>query len=204
MQAIRAFATTLLVHEFKDSRALNGALKRAILAKERESHGMKRSNGNACWHSGVDLLHWPHPCMTDLHERIKLVSASMVKAHAEKPDDFDGKQYGMSADAWAMVSRNEDYGFMHNHPNAFFSGVYYVATGRKDKRRKNGVLEFMDPRIHALHVPGLTTTDQRAIEPKPGLCVMFPGWLMHSVHPFHGTGERIAVAFNVQVKRLKR
>ena len=36
-----------------------------------------------------------------------------------------------------------------------------------------------------------------ALRPKPGRLVMFPAWLMHQVRPYHGTAERISVAFNL-------
>ena len=29
---------------------------------------------------------------------------------------------------------------------------------------------------------------------------MFPGWLNHFVNPFKGTGERISIAFNLDVE----
>jgi hypothetical protein len=38
------------------------------------------------------------------------------------------------------------------------------------------------------------------IDPAPGLMIVFPSWLKHMVHPYYGTGERISVAFNVEVE----
>jgi hypothetical protein len=38
------------------------------------------------------------------------------------------------------------------------------------------------------------------VEPMPGLMVMFPSWLKHMVHPFHGSGERISISFNITVQ----
>ncbi|MBL6651180.1 MAG: hypothetical protein ISP49_06285, partial [Reyranella sp.] len=43
----------------------------------------------------------------------------------------------------------------------------------------------------------LSNTSIQALRPKPGRLVMFPAWLMHQVRPYHGTAERISVAFNL-------
>ena len=34
------------------------------------------------------------------------------------------------------------------------------------------------------------------ITPKPGLMLMFPSYLLHTVYPFIGEGERRSIAFN--------
>jgi hypothetical protein len=36
------------------------------------------------------------------------------------------------------------------------------------------------------------------IKPKEGLLILFPGWLSHSVEPWHGSSERISVAMNIR------
>ena len=43
----------------------------------------------------------------------------------------------------------------------------------------------------------LSNTSIQALRPKPGRLVMFPAWLMHQVRAYHGTAERISVAFNL-------
>ena len=36
-----------------------------------------------------------------------------------------------------------------------------------------------------------------SFKPKVGDCYIFPGWLLHGVEPFSGTGERRSMAFNL-------
>jgi hypothetical protein len=36
------------------------------------------------------------------------------------------------------------------------------------------------------------------VEPSPGLMLLFPAYTCHSVEPYHGTGERITLAFNAE------
>ena len=74
------------------------------------------------------------------------------------------------------------------------------ATGEPDTHSPvNGRLELIDPRAGAnLLAPASSMLHGRfLIAPTPGLMVMFPSWLFHLVHPFHGQGARISIAFNI-------
>jgi hypothetical protein len=42
------------------------------------------------------------------------------------------------------------------------------------------------------------------IRPRPGMLVVFPGWLQHYVHPYRGTRPRIAIACNVTMSPMER
>jgi uncharacterized protein (TIGR02466 family) len=65
----------------------------------------------------------------------------------------------------------------------------------------------MDPRgplpvMNAPHLrmlSGLTAGATERVRPKAGRMVMFPAWLLHQVRVYHGTAERIAIAFNLAV-----
>jgi hypothetical protein len=46
---------------------------------------------------------------------------------------------------------------------------------------------------------GLTGGATERIRPKSGWMVLFPAWVMHQVRPYHGTAERISIAFNLTV-----
>jgi hypothetical protein len=80
--------------------------------------------------------------------------------------------------------------------------VYYVCNGEETPGvRNNGRLEFSDPRPGArfYNPPGFRFGRSKIVAPVPGLMVMFPAWMEHWVHPFHGTGDRISIACNVRV-----
>ena len=67
----------------------------------------------------------------------------------------------------------------------------------------------MDPRgpLPAMAAPhlgyaipgGLSSGATERIRPKSGRMVLFPAWVMHQVRPYHGTAERISIAFNLTV-----
>ncbi len=112
------------------------------------------------------------------------------------------------ANLWANINRKGEGNAFHSHPGAFWSGVYYVDDGGIDADPSlGGELEFMDPRgplplMLAPHLGYVGSSDRsntsiQALRPKPGRLVMFPAWLMHQVRAYHGTAERISVAFNL-------
>jgi uncharacterized protein (TIGR02466 family) len=107
-------------------------------------------------------------------------------------------QLGVSG--WANLNRKGDYNTVHNHPNALWSGVYYVDPGdNSGVGPLSGAIDFLDPRGGAdmVTIRGNPAGMVNRHHPEPGLLLIFPGWLQHFVHPFQGEGERITIAFNV-------
>lgn len=94
--------------------------------------------------------------------------------------------------AWALVFRGEGRQRPHRHPGRWLTGVFYVAApaGR--------------PRPGALRIGAFDPRDlpeppwpPRAIEPEPGLLVLFPSYVPHDTLPTGSDRERIAIAFDV-------
>ena len=99
---------------------------------------------------------------------------------------------------WANVSAPGAGHRVHNHPNNYLSGVYYVRT-----RRGADTINFLDPRPQTATirppVTGLTAenTEQVVVRVKDGVLLMFPAWLPHSVDPNRSRQVRISVGFNI-------
>jgi uncharacterized protein (TIGR02466 family) len=99
---------------------------------------------------------------------------------------------------WANVTTPGHGHRRHSHPNNYLSGVYYVRTGGEQD-----CIDFHDPRPQiGLIVPpardqGRASPDTTGVRVRPGMLVLFPAWLEHSVPPHTGEGLRISVAFNV-------
>lgn len=98
---------------------------------------------------------------------------------------------------WANVSRKGDFNATHTHPGMTWSGVYYVDTGETPGQQDSGALRFSDPTpgSAASFLPFVARAYPE-IKPVPGLMVLFPSYLPHSVHPHRGDGVRISIAFN--------
>jgi uncharacterized protein (TIGR02466 family) len=104
---------------------------------------------------------------------------------------------------WANVLAPGAVHPIHQHPNNFVSGVYYARAPRGGDQ-----LNFHDPRPQAAvlrpPVTALTreNTDQVVVTVRPGLLLLFPAWLPHSVPENAGREERISVSFNLMFSRF--
>ena len=196
------FSTPLIQHDLDDAPALNAALREAILARRAaDPRGIHRSNTGG-WHSADDMTQWaPGPARTLFQTAIDLASARTADTSTPK------RQFGFHGTMWANISGPGHSNQTHCHTGALWSGVYYVDAGGE---KVGGELILEDPRfpMNQMYIPGLVTRNadgeatpsQHAVTPRAGLMVLFPSWLRHSVRPYRGTGERISVAFNIQVR----
>ncbi|MCG8440225.1 MAG: 2OG-Fe(II) oxygenase family protein [Caulobacterales bacterium] len=196
------FPTPLAVHHWPDSEALNAALAELILAAEAaaDGGGLARSNVGG-WHSPLDFLFRPEPCLERLRGRIQRMSGEMTNV-VMRP----GRQVRYAMEGWANVLRRGQYNSLHVHPNATWSGVYYVTGNRPPEAdgspEFSGKIEFVDPRPGASATYAVENALQRRclLSPKAGAMILFPAWMQHQVHPFFGPGARISIAFNVTVR----
>jgi uncharacterized protein (TIGR02466 family) len=193
-----AFGTPVIAYPWPDSDTLNSALRELILAKQKDSAGLQRSNIGG-WHSGTELFTWDADCIRTLRDRIQRLTIALTRSITLTPEG--PRKFDYRLDGWANVGRRGSYNTVHNHPNCLWSGVYYVSPGilDEDGGPRNGKLELLDPRVGApiMHIQGTILESRCVVDPLPGLMVMFPSWLNHLVHPFQGEGERISVAFNI-------
>lgn len=206
---ILTYATPVMLQRVPNAAPLNEGLKRVLLAREEAARaqaggGVSISNVGG-WHSKTDLLTWPEPEIAALKEVFsQSVGRMMQLAARHDPGKMVDAQFVM--DAWANVNRDGDYNAAHSHPGYHWSGVYYVSTGERDPAwPQNGILEFYDPRgaAAAFATPGFTFGVTHAINPEPGMIVLFPAWHLHAVHAYHGASERISIAFNVRITNSK-
>jgi uncharacterized protein (TIGR02466 family) len=99
---------------------------------------------------------------------------------------------------WATVLARGAAHKMHQHPNNFLSGVYYVRT-----HPGADTINFHDPRnqtgIIRPPVVELTAenTDQVVVRVKDGTMLLFPAYLQHSVDANASEEERISISFNI-------
>jgi len=104
-------------------------------------------------------------------------------------------------DMWATVLKSGENHPAHTHSNNFLSGVYYLQS-----YDQGSSIMFQDPRP-AAHVilPRMTETiianaSLLSYASKQNRAIFFPSWLQHRVQPNKSEGNRISIAWNVQVK----
>lgn len=195
----QVFATPLLVHDWEEMNSLNSDLQTLVLAQRQSDGGETKSNVGG-WHSGLEFLNAPDPPIVEVRRKIRDLFSATLPHIVQRPSNT-GARLQIAIEGWANVLEAGDYNTLHSHPNAAWSGVYFVTgtPGSVESDAFAGRLEFVDPRPAAsLTYAGNMSADGRIMTyAKPGRMVIFPAWLQHFVHPFRGEGLRISIAFNI-------
>jgi uncharacterized protein (TIGR02466 family) len=187
------FPTPAIFDELEDAVELNRQLEAAILERREQDSGLRLSNRGG-WQSSHDFPRWSGEAGARLlNHAVELASAHTLSTGPA------GVRW--LVDSWANVSGSGAFNMAHVHGATFWSCVYFVRVGEG----QGGQLVLHDPRMPGLrmHAPHYRFKDLGAevaadIAPKPGLMVLFPGWVSHHVEPWHGTGTRISVAMNIR------
>jgi uncharacterized protein (TIGR02466 family) len=192
------FPTPVYTCRLNDPEVLNLRLRDVILARERIDSGCVNSNVGG-WHSGLDFESWGGAAARAVLDAARKIANQVTRdrrGRALRPD--------WRTECWANVNRHGHANKRHSHPGCFWSGTYYVDTGHGDDRgtSRDGAFEFHDPRVGALLQNAAARlaapSDGNAlIHPEPGLFLLFPSWMPHSVHSYRGAGIRISIAFNL-------
>ena len=128
--------------------------------------------------------------------------------HCAKAHGFFSETHtfeSMINSAWIVSQYANEYNPLHNHNGCDISAVIYLKVpdvkGRRNLESKKGK-DDNDGNIAFVHSSvGNRNFDvfEKGImnlEPSPGLLVMFPSYLAHTVYPFIGEGERRCLPFN--------
>ena len=203
VKLMNAFSTPVQSCIFSDCAETNEGLKALILARADSQPKTARSNVGG-WNSAADLLEWGGPHVERLKTWIRAALKSMTEATGGAESAASGD---FVVSAWANVLYSGSYNQVHNHNGFAWSGVYYVDPGEVSPGDGlDGRIEFIDPRagVGAPTVPG-DPFDQRLVyNPGAGHMMMFPGWLMHTVHVYRGQRPRISIPFNVSFHQRDR
>ena len=158
-----------------------------------------------------------------IDKELRIYKSDMVKAgvdqllescvksyvvHCAKQHNYFKETYTFQANinsAWIVSQYENEYNPAHNHTGCDISAVIYLkcpdVKGRRNLESKKGK-DDNDGNIAFVHSSvGNRNFDvfEKGImnlEPTPGLLVMFPSYLAHTVYPFIGEGERRCLPFN--------
>lgn len=190
---IDCFATP--IWRFQLDGGLNPALSQLALEQQaRDPAGLEGRSSQQGWHSKNDLHKNP-----GMHGFLAALDAKVAEvARAYRLDTAQARLELKTC--WALVHGKHASGVAHCHPNAFLSGVYYVAAPKEC-----GAIHFQDPRPAAqmaaapVHEYAPWTVRQISHQPSPGALLIFPSWLVHSVGPNLSDALRISISFNYQL-----
>ena len=180
------FPTIIYAEDFKLD---TNKIAQDIIQWSNQNKGIKKTNVDG-WHSE-----------TNMHEKFEykpLVNELFRMAHQIFEEEWLEREPFLG-NMWANINPFGGYNKPHVHPNALFSGVYYVKTPPNCGR-----LIGQDPR------PGIQTcmpTRKKGqppkhlwrdvhLQPQENRAIIFPAWLWHSVEPNQSNENRISVSFN--------
>ena len=92
---------------------------------------------------------------------------------------------------WVNLLKSGGQHSGHIHPHSIISGTFYVAAPAG-----SGAIRFEDPRLPLMMAAPARPDTFVAVEPKPGLLLMWESWLRHEVLAGSGKGERLSISFN--------
>lgn len=191
-----AFSTPIFSYVFKDVETLNAQLRKLILEKERAIPSVGKSNQGG-WQSSADFFLWEGSAIEILEDYLRR-ALKIATAHLHIPHSVAYDLYG-----WAAVNRKGHYNTTHVHPMSTWSGVYYVDPGDEDSDTPGASLEFAHPISASVMTffPGVVPS-ARVVQPQPGMVIVFPSYLHHSVRMYHGERPRICVPFNAHLRSV--
>ena len=174
--------------------AWNEALKAAILARQIGEAGMTRSNQGG-WHSAENAHQWTDPAMQSLCAGAQHALAQVLTQQYPAAGEV-GVQIGA---CWANVNGAGDWNVPHLHSGSAWVGAYYVDVGTPEEHL--GQITIINPLPLAA---SFWQPQQITLAPRRGELLLFPGGMLHFVHPNRQPGARVSVAFNFQVKTQKQ
>jgi len=173
----------------KDVQLDNNKLAQDIVNWSNQDKGVSKTNYKG-WHSTTDMGNKPE---------YQLLVTELLRMQKEIYDNEHIDRQAKLGNMWANINPPGGMNQPHIHPNALFSGVYYVKS-----QPQSGRLKIYDPRPGVqLNMPsrkpgnpGKDLWREAYIDPIPGRIVMFPSWLWHAVEENKSNDIRISVSFN--------
>ena len=173
----------------KDVQLDNNKLAQDIINWSNQDKGVQKTNYKG-WHSTTDMAKKPE------------YSALITELFRMQKEIYDNEHLDRNAflgNMWANINPPGSMNQPHVHPNALFSGVYYVKS-----QPQSGRLKIYDPRpgiqtimpVRKSGNPGKDLWREAHLEPIVGRIIMFPAWLWHSVEENQSNDVRISVSFN--------
>ena len=114
--------------------------------------------------------------------------------------------------AWIVSQYENEYNPIHNHNGCDISAVIYLKCpdvkgrrnleSKKGKHDNDGDISFIHSSVGSRNFD-VFEKGIMSLQPTPGLLVMFPSYLAHTVYPFIGEGERRCLPFNAVYRVIR-
>jgi uncharacterized protein (TIGR02466 family) len=208
-QVASMFAVPVFQAQLPDPSALNADLRALFLLREHDKTTFGNPNPSLKQQDGVfesdfTLFSWPEACV----QALRAFCWTELGKAVQELNGYGAEEMRrlqIFSHTWFHVTRQGGFVINHIHPMASWSGVYCVDPGETpDDKPESGVLRFHNPHYYSNMFLDAGNARLRApyhhgswsFRLQPGQLVLFPSWVPHEVLPFHGSDERITVAFN--------
>ena len=180
------FPTLIYAEDFKLD---TNQIANNILQWSKEDKGIKKTNVNG-WHSETDM-HKKTEYKPLVDQLFKMVDQMFIEEFLEREPKL--------GNMWANINYQGGYNKPHVHPNALFSGAYYVKVppncGRLICQDPRPGIQTCMPTRKQVEIPKHLWRDVH-LQPQENRAIMFPAWLWHSVEPNQSNEPRISISFN--------
>jgi len=190
------FSTPIWTSKIDDYNKVNEEMLNFIInLQKKDSTGIVKSNFKG-WHSkDFDLK--------DKH-LTKFVTAIKKNINTSLNDmnwDLDLQSVKIT-NMWAIINEKGAWNQKHHHSNSDISAAYYVSA-----HDNCGDIVFYDPRPARVYrhpvakSPNKLNATINSVKPVPGLLVLFPSYVEHSVNPNLSDKKRIVISFNLSLDK---
>lgn len=194
----RTLFATRLYEAMIDENAVLDELAHSIRSLAEDDEAGKRWSRDKGYkgytsYASLDDLPKRDPAFADLQRLLVRHAASFARELA-----FDLGRKPKLDSLWVNLLKPGGHHSAHIHPHSILSGTLYVEVPKG-----GGAIRFEDPRLPMMMAAPVRSEDAPeelrpfvAIEPRPGLLLMWESWLRHEVLPGKATGERLSISFN--------
>ena len=190
------FSTPIWTSKINDYEKTNNMMQTYIYnLKKKDPEGVIKSNLKG-WHSKNFNMKDDEP-----KNFIEAIKKNINKAINDMDWDLSSQEVTLSK-MWAIINKKGAMNQKHHHSNSDLSAAYYVTA-----KEGCGDIIFYDPRPgivykHPLSTkPNLLNADNNGVRPEPGMLILFPSYLEHSVNPNMSDHERIVISFNISLEK---
>lgn len=192
----RTLFATRLYEAMLDDEALLADLAHSIRTLAEDDEAGKRwssDKGYRGYTSYASLNDLPRrdPAFDDLRRALTRHAAGFARELA-----WDAKPKLDSI--WVNLLKPGGHHSAHIHPHSILSGTLYVEVPKG-----SGAIRFEDPRLPQMMAAPVRRDDApeelrpfAAVEPRPGLLLLWESWLRHEVLPGKAKADRLSISFN--------
>ena len=190
------FSTPIWTSRIEKCQMVNNEMLNYIInLQKKDPDGMLKSNFKG-WHSKNFNMKDDGP--KNFIEEIKI---NINTAINDMGWDLKTQEVNIS-NMWAIINTKGSLNQKHHHSNSDLSAAYYVSA-----EKNCGDIVFYDPRPATVYKhpiakkPNILNATINSINPEPGMLILFPSYLEHSVEPNLSDHKRIVISFNLSLDK---